>query len=87
MYSPSIRYGSLRDNIIRWRCFLRCNVADLTPFKEPRKLVKLTGSPEEFNDMNIRIARTVNVWEARRKMCGLTTKKSDLFYRNWGFKV
>lgn len=78
---------SWRDNIIFKRCFHRWNVADLQPFKEPRKLVKLTGSSEEFTDMNIRIARTVTVWNARRKKCSFTIKRSDLFYRNWGFKV
>lgn len=87
MYSTSHSYYRLRDSIIRWRCFLRWQVADLTPFKEPRKLVKLTGSAEEFTDMNIRIARTMNVWNARRKKCSFTIKRSDLFYRNWGFKV
>lgn len=87
MYSTSHSYYRLRDSIIRWRCELRWAVADLQPFKEPRKLVKLTGRSEEFTDMNIRIARTVTVWKARRQLCFLSTKKADLFYRNWGFKV
>lgn len=77
---------SWRDNIIFKRCFHRWNVADLQPFKEPKELVKLTGSAEEFTDMNIRIARTMNVWNARRHLAE-TAKRSVMFYRNWGFKV